>query len=748
MDSNKQSKQSSSGNLDITQVGNEEHDELASMIESFYKQDSTVKSRLSYNWDRNHRMVDGDQWLVFDGSRDTGGNWQRLTVSKANEYIPRPVTNYLFDAYQTLKSYLVKNKPKSSVRPNSQSSKDKMAAKLATLCLEANWERLKEAENYEYAASCLLIYGTVFKKTYWDSSAGNFIQVPKMVSKAPSEPMPGQPPEQAPSQPEEVQEVDENGYPVFENLPLGEINTDVVEPYRIALDPLATDLHKARWIMEYSIQSIDWVTETYGKEGDGYTGKIEELKEETSLSGSMKRYYDLKNSSGVKGTSRLEETGSKGGDAPLTNSVVVKEYYERPSSKNPNGRMVVVANNICLYAGESPCGDRSEQGDWHPYSECRWEILPGRFWGKSPFDAGCELQKQVNSIDSVIVLTRKTMAIPQKLVPAGSGIQPGQWTGRPGQQIDYRESGGSLPQTIPAAGVDATVFQERAQRVEDLKNVTGAIDILKGDRPQGVNAASALALLYEIGTGKLFPTLDRWKRFTESDQKKVLKLISKKYKEPREDFIRALQLKNKDISQDQIARFIGSELNDNCNVVIEAGSSVPKLQAAQQSRLLEAAQVGTLNLENPVNRREYNKQMGIAGFDNEVGPDMQRAEWENDVLDDLDLSPDNMPVVLDIDNHEIHIAVHSDRMKSPAFMDLSPSVQDAYMQHIQQHEDMMAQKQQAEDMKSMASGQPPQPGAPSPTAPTQVSGRGKGIPEAQSNALRSDALVPGAPNGK
>lgn len=726
------------GNLDITQIEDSEVDQLANMIESFYKQDTTVKTKLSYNWERNHLFLDGNQWLTYDGNRDTGGTWQRLTVNKQNEYIPRPVTNYIFDGYQTLKSYVIKNKPRSTVRPNTQTARDKNAAKIAELVLDANWERLNEQENYEYGAACLLTYGTVFKKSFWDTSVITMAKIPRMTVQPQIDPMTG-----AVTGETETQAVDpETGDLLFDEIPLGDVNTQVVEPYRIALDPLATDLHKARWIMEYSIQSIDWVKETYGKDGPGYTGRIDELKEETQLQGSMKRFYQLKNSAGIKNTLQLDGMSNGGSEAALTNSVVVKEYYERPSSKHPKGRLVVVANGVTLYAGESPCAG-PEQGDWHPYSDCRWEIVPGRFWGKSPLDVACDIQKQVNSIDAVIVLTRKTMAVPQKLVPQGSNIAPGTWTGRPGQQVEYRDQGGAKPEVIPAMGVDATVFQERSQRVEDIKNCMGAIDILKGDRPPGVNAASALSLLYEVGTGKLFPILDRWKRFVERDQKKQLRLVAKYYQEPRPDFVRLLQMKNKELSKQAINQFIGEDLLDNCNVIVEAGSNIPKLQAAQQARLQEAAQAGTLNLELPANRMEYNRQMGITGFDNDVGPDMKRAEWENDLMDSIEYSPDNRPVVLDVDDHAIHKQMHASRMKEPSFMEASPQVQQIYMAHIQEHEQMEAQQHQAQMIQEMQSGQPAEEAADG-TQPQELNSRGKGATSKMKNALAQDAMVPGA----
>lgn len=733
--------QVSGGNLDISQVADTELDQLAQSIEQFYKQDSSAKSRLAYNWDRNHMFLDGNQWLVFDGNQETGGTWKRLEVSKANEYIPRPVTNHLIDGYQTLKSYLIKNKPRSSVRPNTQTFRDKSAAKIADLCLEANWERLNETANYETAAANLVTYGTVFKKSYWDTSPITMSRVPRMEMRPKLDPTTGMQIGE-----EEVQAIDPmTGDPIVDEFPLGDVNTAVVEPYRIALDPGASDLHKAKWIMEYSIQSIDWIRSTYDKQEPGYTGRVAEVKEESSLSGVMKRLQNLKGSSGVKTSgAALEASSGHTGDEKVANSAVVKEYYSEPSSTHPKGRMVVVANGVPLYAGESPYTG-TELGDWHPYSECRWEIMPGRFWGKSPLDSGCEIQKRINSIHAVIALTRKTMAIPQKLIPTSAGIPKGTWTGRPGQEIEYRDSGGAIPSVVPAAGVDPTVFQELQTCVEDLKTIMGNMDILKGDRPPGVNAASALNLLYEVGTGKLYPVLDRWKKFVESDQKKQLKIIAARYKEPRPQFVALLKSKNSDLSEQAIERFLGSDLYDNCNVIVEAGSNIPKLQAARQAALQEAAQTGALNLELPANRIEYQRQMGIVGFDNDVGPDTKRAEWENDCLDNIEQEPDRKPMVLAVDDDAIHMEVLAKRMKEPSFMSAPMAVQQAYMLHYQEHMDSQAQKETAAAMNAMATGQPPEQGQDG-TMPTPISSAGKGVSPKMSNALRSDAIVPGQPS--
>lgn len=732
------SKPVSDNNIDLSRVPTEDWDTLASSIESFYKQDGNVKSRLSKQWQRIQRYLDGDQWIVWSESNESSGTWNHLTVSKENEYIPRPVTNVMFHCYETLKSYLTKTKPRSTVRPNTQTFQDKSAAKVAEVCIEANYERLKDQENYEYAASVALGYGCVFKKDYWDTSAGSIIEVP---GEAPPTDPQLDPETGLPLDPSLAMGESEPGLPPMQSMPIGDVNTAIIEPYRLAIDLLATDLHTARWVMEYAIQPLDWIRDTYSKQAPGYTGLAETVKEESSLSNSMRRFYDLKNSSGVKGDA-MGRSGSDGekSSSNLQNCAVVKEYYERPSATYPKGRLIVVANGVTLYAGESPC-EGPDAGDWHPYSDFRWELVPGRYWPKGPLDAICDLQKRLNSIDATIILTRKTMAIPQKLVPKGSGIPPGSWTGRPGQQIDFNAEAGT-PITVPSAGVDSSVFKEREQVIEEMKMLSGAMDILTGDKPGSVNAASALALLYEVGTGKLFPMLDRWKRFVESSQKKQLRLIGSKYQESRPDFVRLMKQANKDLSEAMLDKFMGQDLLDNCNVIVEAGSNVPKLESMKQMRLQEAAQMGAIDLQSPENRAEYQRQMGISGFDNDVGPDLKRSEWENDCLDNIIFNPDRAPVVLNCDDDTVHILVHERRMKEPSWMELDSQIQQAYMLHVEQHHEAAAQKMEMQAMQQMSMGMQPQPEA-SAADPSPTQSQGKGAPA----SVREEAAMADVPPG-
>jgi hypothetical protein len=85
--------------------------------------------------------------------------------------------------------------------------------------------------------------------------------------------------------------------------------------------------------MEYSVQPLSWIQEVYDKDPEqnpGYTGLVDDVKEEPQLQGGLKRMYQLKQSSGVK-TQGIGARNSAGSDERIVNSAVVKEYYERPS---------------------------------------------------------------------------------------------------------------------------------------------------------------------------------------------------------------------------------------------------------------------------------------------------------------------------------------------------------------------------------------------------------------------------------
>ena len=673
--------------LDTVELGQADLDDQASKIETYYKQDMADKLLRAYVWDESIRFFYGDQHIEYNVATS---RFQSVTVTRNNDFIPRSITNFIFPVVRTVVSQLTKNRPQANVRPNSSDPRDVAAAKVADLSLDAKWEELREEEKQQEKAYWGVITGTSFKKIYWDETAGKVMRIPKYKDTPSIDQTTNQPViDETTNKPviNKEPELDATGQQVVDDIPVGDVNTSIIPPFNIALplncrSPLDMD-----WIMEYSIQKLEWIKEQYSKNGDGYTGKAEEVQEEKDLSTILQLEYRLRTLVGRK-TGGHYSTGSSG-YIDIKNAAVLKEFYGKPNRKFPKGRMIIVANGKTLYSGDSPYYIEGFEDSWNPYVEWRFELVPGRAWGKGLVDELVPIQRRINAIDSLIILNRKTMAVPQWLLPDGCGVPNGYINGRPGLNIPYRPVGanGAKPEKVEPSQLPQSVFQEKNDGVEALKRLGMTNEVLEGINPSGVKTAYQLEQLQENAIAAYGATFQRWEKSFEREETKKLLLIANRYKEARPEFNKKLKKINKDITSIDIDMFIGSDLRDNVEVRVEVGSSIPRSRAGENALLREMVQGQIVDVVNdPVNKKELLTRMGIKGFDYKTSPDIKRAEWENSIIEfgnPQDLIVDETGTsVLELDDDMLHIFIHSGRMKDPNVM---PEVRKRYQLHIEEH---------------------------------------------------------------
>ena len=67
-------------------------------------------------------------------------------------------------------------------------------------------------------------------------------------------------------------------------------------------------------------------------------------------------------------------------------------------------------------------------------------------------------------------------------------------------------------------------------------------------------------------------------------------------------------------------------------------------------------------------------------------PDVRRAQWENSIIENGDLQSlvidDSGATVLELDDHETNIIIHSARMKDP---NIGAEIRQKYKTHIEEH---------------------------------------------------------------
>lgn len=616
--------------------------EVASLVDTAYNETYYYLDEMGQIWEECVYFYDGDHYIYYN---TTSKRYETIPITKFNKFIPRPKTNFIFPIVNTVTSLLTRNKPQVSVWSDSRYNEDVNKAKVSDAVLDAKWELDTEALNHVLAAKILVIFGHVYRKDYWDTSG---------VLVAPG--------------------IDDKGKRI--DIPMGDTAVAIRTPYEVMGDLNSRNLDKSSFVFEGTVQKISWIKSTYDQKGLGYTGLVEQVRPSSELSQMLSYVERLKASTGNSG---------QYSEAPkLKDSITHIECYIEPNRKHPKGLHIAVADKTPLYIYDSKYTD-NEGKEWHPFSECKYEIHPVRHHGIGLVQQIVPLQRRLNAIDTLIILNRTQMASPQWLIPEECKVPRGFLTGAPGLNITYKSLGGTIrPHKVRGESLDASVYRERDAVIQEMHRLAGDNEVLSGVRPQGVDTMGALNMLLEQSFNTKSNTIQAWEKFIERSQTKKINLIKSMYKEPRPQLIEKMRQMNRCNYQVQIEDFfIGEKLGDNLNVKVEAGSSIPRSRVAEQMNLKELAGSGVLGpldpMQNPEGAREFLSRFGLNKFPTAINADVELQKWELDVMRHDD--SDEIVQVREFHEHSIHLKVVTDEMKKPGFYQSDPR----YIARVEKH---------------------------------------------------------------
>ena len=182
------------------------------------------------------------------------------------------------------------------------------------------------------------------------------------------------------------------------------------------------------------------------------------------------------------------------------------ELWIKPTTEFPQGfvmRVIGDRSPILLtlqdegVPGPFPYKD-IEGNPLFPFAHAQFEHVGGRLYGRSAISPIIQKQDQINQLDSLTQMIVQRMANPVWIVPEGAGLD--HFTGDPGLVMKWNPlaaGGQAKPERIAGENIPPTLFRLREQYLKDLEDIAGTYDILKGTRPAGVEAFSALQLLDE-----------------------------------------------------------------------------------------------------------------------------------------------------------------------------------------------------------------------------------------------------------
>jgi len=451
--------------------------------------------------------------------------------------------------------------------------------------------------------------------------------------------------------------------------PLGEVCVKACSPFEIYIQPLAKHIDDMDWIIHSTLRTASYIFDRYGK-----VVQEEEYPTDEHLEGRLSQLTDLSVSGKIKGVRTLE-------------------FWQVPCKQYPGGRYIVKV------------GEEVVEALPHPYKRVKlpftaWQHIPvpSRFWGDSLPTQLADPQRNYNKSRSQGVEIRNLMSKPKIIYPLGAIPADKEITSRPGENIPYIPIAGLKPEWVSGKDIPVTFWRDLEQTRTEMNEISGQHEVTQAQVPGQVKAGVAIQQLQEQDDLRLTPASMSFEDAIASQESMKLKLMKQFYQETR---VARIVGEGQRI---EVVEFTADDIMDDADVVVEAGSSLPKSLSAKREFITGLVQNGILTDPRMILRlMEFDK---VEELYDEINKDIAQAERENDKMRGAVQAPDplaleqGMPApaapVIEAhpwDNHPIHKWAHERHMKSEEFENSDPAIQQIFIQHREMHEAFIMQAQ-------------------------------------------------------
>jgi len=552
-------------------------------------------------WQRNIWYILGRQWIEYQARY---GGWRDKRMAA---WIPRPVTNKCKETVQAIRAMFTSIALSVNIRPNGDEPENIATAAtaddLAVLLHEVHnmSQRMSEFDFW------LCATGNAFLHTFLDydikyglltitseqcAACGTVTESDKLTGAQPECPDCGGTQFTKATDPL-------TGEPI---PPRQEVKG---QPMTIALSPLEF-IFPNNYIsfsdIPYGVRGR-WRTRRYYESQPHLKDVVANVKWQKAPSDhALALYTGLAQMNDLGMTSGYGLDGSGRGSHD-NDGVSEYEIWMKPSDKYPEGLVFRVIQD------ESPIIVHSEETEGLPgvlpykdaqgqplftFTHATFEHVGGRILGSGPLDVIIQKQDQLNQLDSHTLLCLSRTANPVILEPKGAEIQ--RMTGMPGAVWKWNPltvGGQAKPERWPGIPIDASIMQLREQYLRDIEELAGTFDILKGMKPAGVEAFSALQLLVERSQAR-FSSVFQSRGNAYKDWVKFALELERAYG-PDERTQAVLTPARKWTFQ----TFKRADLRGNVSVVVEDGSTMPKTSLGLRAAVEHANGLGLLNMHDP-----------------------------------------------------------------------------------------------------------------------------------------------------
>jgi len=633
-------------------------------------------------WWNNIALVAGDHSSRYDPTRALFSERDPTWSSNDQQKKPRMVINQALTVFRTELAKLTKNHPVVEVVANSDEAEDLAATKVGRSVLNAVEWKFKLPQNRKEVLSWTIQTGIGAHYVGWDylnDTAGEF--------EFTIDPSTGEPAFNA----ERIREINDaarakNEEPTVEKYPLGDLDFKIYSPFQLLPDEIADDFNHLSDLITSEAADIDRLRDVYGRVADALQ------PEQVSLSPMQER---LMTRVGLSHPRNVESDGA----------VQVFTFWLLPGIYRNNkflrdGLYVRWAQDKILESSNFPYQDARM-----PFAFYQHIPAPSTIWPDCVVNHIRELNLEIDKTISQLVESKDFMANPMWRVASQHKIK-GEIKNVAGSILRYVHSQ-NVPPPEPIAGLQMPSQVENLVQLlrSQILEISGQSDISRGSVPTGVRSGTAVAYLQEEDDTKIAPTVDNLEQAVALEGSLILERVSQYYHTRR-----IMRFYRRDGEFD-VVKFKGADLKNNTDVIVQAGSAMPKSKAARQQYVLQLVELGVLTdprkIEDMLDLGEAEPnltdlQIAMANRENNL-----MLEGQSMATYDVrgDLAPaKNAPVAIPVfkwHNHKVHLDRHYSFMSSEEFDRLRvshPEIPRLFDEHTAMHE----QQLQAEAQQQMA----------------------------------------------
>lgn len=664
------------------------------------------KRNLEKEWYRNILFLVGRQWIVFDKTKKRWADWQ------SPSWYEKPVTNKFAVCHNTIKTVLTQEDPRVIVRPESDSEEDQATAEVAEMAVDVVTEESDMKTVKEIAASWNVATGNCFLHNYYEVSGPkygeSFIQHEMCANEECREVY--RPTDLESGKCEKCggtdfqPALDQHLQPYGEMVPKGKLCCDAVPPFEMFFNAEVQNFKELTEVVRSKVVPLDLAKEMFPEHAEKITSiSPGEATEQTY----MKAIAYVNNTSGSQ-----EMMGGAGGDGK-SESATIDYLFSLPTKDFPEGLDCTIIGDEIVELADLKYKNRKKK-HFIPMTHIGNERVPGRIWHKTKLDDVAYKQIERNKLQSYILLWIYSMS-GGKWIEA-DGINMDRPTGQPNQVLKYtRGPSGEKPELVNGLQIPGQLLQLLEMIDNDIEDLAGSYDVLKGQLPAGLGTASGLRMLTERAFSRHNEMIRNWEGGLEDNTIMQLEIARLFFTEERKKTF------ENDLGNWETKTFTNADLQGGVDVKIEPGSTIPRSKAAEDEAISHSIAEGIVNPMDPKVNFKILEKRGQTDLASSVGEDIKDAthEWKDfmDSVQENEGDPQKWKIRPrnGIDNEQVHYLDAIARAKTDEFFALPIDAQTQWIEHALYHKMNMDMEMQAKAMAAM----PPKDGG------SPVSGGGK-----------------------